>query len=374
MGNEYLMRASKAKNDEFYTQYDDVERELDCYVEFDHDVFRGKVVMCPCDDPRKSMFVRYFIIHFKRFGLRRLICTCRVLYDSKEVSLFEDSDVQGTRGKGLLLDVNVDTIDSILSHMDSIPCGNLVGDGDFRSAEVTALRDDSDFIITNPPFSLFHVFLCWIRSGGKKFIIMGFQDGLRQKVVFNLFLSGGIWLGNTFGGREFTTPSGEKKKVNNVYWFTNVRHADLTERLECHTMEENRKKFAGVVGKEYAYVKYDNYDAIEIPSIDMIPSDYDGLMGVPLNFMDKWNPKQFSIIGICKPWGGMATKRYARQRQINTDGKSIMCKKLNDSAVIRVDGEVRKNTYYVLDGIKYISLYGRILIRRIVECDNKVES
>lgn len=323
-GNTSLSMARDAKNDEFYTQYNDIEAEMNAYVEFDPDVFRGKTVLLPCDDPEWSNFTKYFAANFERFGLKKLISTSYAMSaGSKQLTLFEqesplyDAEKHDTHGKLFILerDTNgsgrVDTDDIEFS-------GYLEGDGDFRSAEVKALRDEADIIITNPPFSLFREFLAWIMEAGKQFIIVGNQNAITYKEVFPLLRDNRIWLGNGFKGNvgffaspyEDTASSSDHRdgfiRVSGVMWFTNL---DLYKRhrpLQLDTMEHNlkfNKKLRRKLEKTYGkleYPHYDNYDAIEVPFTECIPSDYDGVMGVPITFMDKYNPEQFEIVAFRK--------------------------------------------------------------------------
>lgn len=295
-GNGNLIAARRAKNDEFYTRYVDIEAEIGAYVEYDPNVFRGGTVLLPCDDPDRSNFTRYFMDNFSRFGLRKLISTS---YEA------------GGHGKLFVLS-------------QSMPCGGiharLDGDGDFRSEEVTRLRDEADFIVTNPPFSLFHEFIGWVTSAGKRFIIMGNKNALAYREVFPLLKRNLMWVGYTSlnGGRWMILPedmpasSGKAHADGNgdmvlnvpgVCWFTNVEHGRRHEPLRLDTMKHNlernerlRRKLLADYGR-LEYPRYDNFDAIEVPFVDAIPSDYDGLMGVPITFMDKYNPEQFEIVG-----------------------------------------------------------------------------
>ena len=320
--NSNLGAAKRAKNDEFYTQYSDIEAEMNAYVEFNPDVFRGKTILLPCDDPEWSNFTKYFAANFERFGLKKLISTSYAMSaGSKQLTLFEqesplyDAEKHDTHGKLFILerDTNgsgrVDTDDIEFS-------GYLEGDGDFRSAEVTALRDEADVIITNPPFSLFREFLAWILEAGKQFIIVGNQNAITYKEVFPLLRDNRIWLGNGFKGNvgffaspyEDTASSSDHRdgfiRVSGIMWFTNLdlykRHQQLQLDTMAHNLKFNKKlkkKFEKDYGK-LEYPHYDNYDAIEVPFTECIPSDSDGVMGVPITFMDKYNPEQFEIVGL----------------------------------------------------------------------------
>ena len=320
MANESLSAAKAAKNDEFYTQYYDIEREINAYLEFDSDVFRGKTVLLPCDDPEWSNFTLYFAQHFQTLGLKKLISTSYAPESKKyktpyQPSLFEqdapqfDPNKTSVRGKIFVLDHDIDGDGRIDFH--DLEWRYLDGDGDFRSDEVTRLRDEADIIVTNPPFSLFREFLAWIVEANKKFVIIGNMNALTYREVFPLIKDNKIWLGNGFhNGNAFFRPVGEREyasgvkddstglvKFRNCCWFTNLDHGRRHQPLSLMTMEENimYSKHKDIRGKGYAH--YDNYDAIEVPYTDAIPSDYDGAMGVPITFLDKYCPDQFEILG-----------------------------------------------------------------------------
>ena len=324
--NANLRSAKKTKNDEFYTQYRDIESEINAYVEFNPDVFRDKTVLLPCDDPEWSNFTKYFAANFERFGLKKLISTSYAKgAGNRQLTLFElesphyDEKLHETRGKLFTLTRDRDgsgTIDT-----DDIEfSGYLEGDGDFRSAEVRKLRDEADIIITNPPFSLFKEFLAWIIEGKKRFIIIGSKNAITYKEVFPLLRDNKIWLGPDFPGgnaffriapedaREFASGVYDEAtglvKFRNVGWFTNIDHGKRHEMLQLDTMAHNlkfNKKLKKKLNEDFGvldYPHYDNYDAIEVPLTECIPSDYDGMMGVPISFMDKYNPDQFKILGL----------------------------------------------------------------------------
>ena len=326
-GNKSLKEAKRNKNDEFYTQYSDIEAEMNAYVEYKHDVFRDKTILCPCDDPEWSEFTRYFAANFERFGLKKLICTSYAKSASnKQITLFEqesplfDADKHETHGK--IFTVTRDKDGSGRIDTDDVEfSGYLEGDGDFRSEEVTKLRNEADVIVTNPAFSLFREFIAWIMEADKQFIVIGNQNAITYKEIFPLIKENKIWLGyNTGGSRKgnsmyFIVPNDYENKFVEVRngtkymqvtgkWFTNIdlykRHQNLLLDTMAHNLKFNKKlkkKFEKDYGKiEYPY--YDNYDAIEVPFTDAIPSDYDGVMGVPITFLDKYNPEQFEIIGL----------------------------------------------------------------------------
>lgn len=316
-GNARLSAAKVIQNDEFYTQYYDIETEMNAYVEYYPNVFRDKTILLPCDDPEWSNFTKYFVANFKRFGLKKLISTSYAKgVGNKQITLFEkdsdlfDEDKHELNGKLFTLTNNLNDLEF---------SGYLKGDGDFRSEEVKQLRDESDIIITNPPFSLFREFLPWIMDADKKFIIMGNKNAITYKEVFPLLKDNKMWVGSTSlnGGRWMIMPSNieiksDKAKINErgetiinvpgVCWFANIDHGKRHQPLLLDTMEHNlkynkklRKKLEDYGTQIYPY--YDNYDALEVPFIEAIPSDYKEIMGVPVTFLDKYNPDQFEIIG-----------------------------------------------------------------------------
>ena len=320
--NTSLSAAKAAKNDEFYTQYSDIEAEMNAYIEYNHDVFRDKTILLPCDDPEWSNFTKYFAANFKYLGLKKLISTSYAKgAGNKQLTLFEqesplfDAAKHDTHGKLFTLTRERGDADEV--RFD----GYLNGDGDFRSEEVRALRDEADVIITNPPFSMFREFLAWIIGGRKQFVILGNMNAITYKEVFPLLQHNEVWLGYSIhsGDRKFNVPDnypleaagcgidddGRKYiRVKGVRWFTNIDHGGRHEWLLLDTMAHNlkfnrklKKKFEADFGK-LEYPTYDNYDAIEVPFTECIPSDYDGVMGVPITFMDKYNPEQFKILGL----------------------------------------------------------------------------
>lgn len=322
MGNANLTEAKRAKNDEFYTQYADIEAEMNAYCEYDHDVFRGKTILCPCDDPEWSNFTRYFAANFTRLGLRKLISTSYAKgAANRQPTLFElespqyDAGKHETRGRIYTLTSDMNRNGSI--DIDDLKWDYLQGDGDFRSEEVTQLRDEADFIITNPAFSTLRFFISWILDGDKKFIIIGNQNAITYKEVFPLLRDNRIWLGPGFPGGaayfkspyEDTATSSQHRegyiRVSGVCWFTNVDHGLRHQPLKLDTMAHNLKYNRKLKKKLESYgtdmyPMYDNYNAIEVPYTDAIPSDYMGVMGVPITFLDKYCPEQFEIVGARK--------------------------------------------------------------------------
>jgi hypothetical protein len=324
MINSKLTEAKRAKNDEFYTQYHDIEKEITAYLEYNPDVFRGKTVLLPCDDPEWSNFTKYFAQNFERFGLKKLISTSYAVNSKKfkigyQPTLFETSDSQYDKIKtfknGKIFTLTHDKTGDRKVNVDDLDWHYLEGDGDFRSAEIIKLRDESDIIITNPPFSLFSEFLAWIIDAGKEFVIISNLNAITYKEIFPLIKNDNIWLGNGFqaGNAYFSTPYAKEYgegvynpetglvKFRNVCWFTNLDHGRRHKPLPLMTMADNLmySKHKKIRGKE-SYDYYDNYDAIEIPYTDAIPSDYKGVMGVPVSFLNKYSPEQFEIIGMCE--------------------------------------------------------------------------
>jgi hypothetical protein len=333
MANRNLTEAQRVKNDEFYTQYPDIEKEISAYLEFNPDVFRGKTVLLPCDDPEWSNFTKYFAQNFERFGLKKLISTSYAV-ESKtykgvyQPTLFETSapyyDKVKTVKNGKIFTLSHDRTGDHKVNVDDLEWYYLAGDGDFRSAEIKKLRDEADLIITNPPFSLFREFLAWIVEVDKQFVIIGNMNAITYKGVFPLIKGNKLWLGATGNGNDmvFAVPAGsevaegDKQKaarlgyvgdytrLGNSCWFTNLDHGRRHQPLPLMTMADNLKysRHKEIKGKQ-AYDRYYNYDAIEVPFTDAIPSDYDGAMGVPISFLDKYNPEQFEIIGSSRELG-----------------------------------------------------------------------
>jgi hypothetical protein len=394
--NSNMSAARSAKNDEFYTQWADIEREMNAYLEFDPDVFRDKVVLLPCDDPEWSNFTKFFALHFVDYGLKKLISTSYAA-DSKpadikyEPSLFESGaaqfDTAKTRANGKMFilereDINGDGVVDI----EDLRWQYLEGDGDFRSAEVTALRDEADIVITNPPFSLFRQFVAWLIGGDVKFAIIGSSNAVTTKDFFAHVRAGKLWRGRGFhaGNAYFATPTstdGYAKgvydessglvKFRNVSWYTNLDHGRRHEALQLMTMAENRKYSKHREVKEVGYRQMDNYDAIDVPFTDAIPSDYDGLMGVPTSFLDKYNPDQFEIVSLTQTWSDVSTKTYPSQTLVSPDGRRKAVSALNSGPAFAIPGPIKGATYYEIPGAEptdpttyYTSAYKRLLIRK----------
>jgi hypothetical protein len=322
MANENLGDAKKAKNDEFYTQYHDIEKEMNAYLDFNKDVFRGKTVLLPCDDPEWSNFTKYFSQNFTKLGLKKLISTSYSLNSKPEnldlePTLFElespKYDATKSYENGRILVLDSDTNGDGVINFEDLEWSYLEGNGDFASAEVTALRDEADIVVTNPPFSLFRDFLAWLFIGNKDFVILGNMNAVTYKEVFPLIQGNLMWLGATrhgVGSMWFVVSENAPEKtgqkvengvmlqtVGNSAWFTTLDHGRRHEPLQLMTEEDNiRYGRTGVKG--VGYQKYDNYDAIEVPYTESIPRDYEGVMGVPISFLSKYNPDQFELLGL----------------------------------------------------------------------------
>lgn len=315
-----LGNARKNKNDEFYTQFSDIQKEMNAYLEYDPNVFKNKTILLPADDPEWSNFTKFFAQNFERFGLKKLISTSYA-YESKKItepyqlSLFESEspkfDKDKTKVKGKIFVLDKDENKSGKIDIEDLEWDYLEGDGDFRSDEVKKLRDESDIIITNPPFSLFREFVNWILEKDKKFIIIGHQNATSYKEIFPLIKDNKIWLGKGFDGGathfinkyydDYAT-AGEHKdgmiRVSGVVWFTNIDHGRRHQPLQLMTMKDNLKFSKHKEILENGYQKYENFDAIDVSFTDAIPSDYKGVMGVPITFLNKYNPDQFVILGF----------------------------------------------------------------------------
>lgn len=352
MANSNLTNAKKAKNDEFYTQYHDIEKEMNAYLEFDPDVFRNKTILLPCDDPEWSNFTKYFAQNFDRFGIKKLISTSYA-FNSKHIqgtyqpSLFETEDPQYDESKtttnGKIFTLSRDKNKNGKIDVNDLEWKYLEGDGDFRSDEIKKLRAEADIIITNPPFSLFREFLAWITEASKQFVIIGNMNAITYKEVFPLIKNNEMWIGNGFhaGNAYFATEPNRDYadgvfdknsglvKFRNCCWFTNLDHGRRHQPLQLMTMADNRKFNKQVQKSQTAYQTYDNYDAIEVPFTNAIPSDYDGFMGVPISFLDKYSPEQFEIMGMDfevkqglmaslekKDWNGKIDRGYIKGQRL----------------------------------------------------------
>lgn len=322
MANSNLNKAKKAKQDEFYTQWIDIEKEMNAYLEFNPNVFRGKTILLPCDDPEWSNFTKYFALRFTTLGIKKLISTSYApnsnsngAFYNPQPSLFDDIKYDENKdlekGKIFVLE-DKDNNGDVIVNIKDIEWDYLEGDGDFRSEEITKLRDEADFVITNPPFSLFREFVTWLELGKVQFSVLGNMNAITYTEVFPLIKDNKMWLGATgMVAREYEIPKvGEVnkgqyekdsklfQKLGNTCYYTNIEHGRRHKPLNLMTMEDNKRFNSRIKSNENSYLTYDNYNAIEIPVTSGIPSDYDEIMGVPISFLDKYNPEQFEIIGI----------------------------------------------------------------------------
>jgi hypothetical protein len=355
MANKSLGAAKEAKNDEFYTRYEDIQKEIEAYLDYDPDVFRDKVVYCNCDDPFESNFFRYFVLNFKKLGLKQLITTSYKPSPiaNTQLGLFGNnkiiSETKGrpkvTANKFIINEVydfdkdgsfNLQDVAEQLKANKNNEWSPLESDGDFRSPECVELLKQSDIVVTNPPFSLFREYVKQLFDYNKKFVIIGNMNAITYKEIFPLIKDDRMWLGNGFhaGNAYFFTPNAreyasgvyDKKtglvKFRNCCWFTNLDHGRRHQPLPLMTMADNLKysKHKEIKGKE-AYDEYDNYGAIEVPFTDAIPSDYEGVMGVPVSFLEKYNPDQFEILGSNRGVDQDPNKIYGKGSYLN--GKEV---------------------------------------------------
>ena len=314
--NANLHKAKDAKNDEFYTQLTDVSKELMHYKQH----FKDKIVLCNCDDPTWSAFWKYFHLNFAELGLKKLISTH---YDREEATY----KMEYTGGDDNNIEVGVIT--------------PLEGNGDFRNQECLDLLDECDIVVTNPPFSLFREYVAVLMEHDKKFLIIGSQNAITYKEFFPLLRDDKVWIGCN-GVKEFVQPDGSIKKFGNICWYTNLDVAKRHEKL--------------ILWKTYnsnEYPTYDNYDAINVDKITNIPIDYDGVMGVPITFLDKYNPEQFEIIGLGIANLGLECGVRPYKPHHKKYRKEVQHK-----------GQVDGDLYMVDDNDHPVVPYARILIRK----------
>jgi hypothetical protein len=393
VANENLGAAKKAKFDEFYTQYHDIEKEMNAYLDYNEDVFRDKTVLLPCDDPEWSNFTKYFAQNFERLGLKKLISTSYAP-DSKpqelnlQLALFEIQspkyDKVKARANGKIYTLTRDTTGDAKVNFEDLEWEYLKGDGDFRSDEVTALRDEADVVITNPPFSLFRGFLGWAMAQDRKIVILGNMNAITYKEVFPLIMGKQLWLGPSIssGDREFRVPDsyplnaagwrvdeqGQKfLRIKGIRWFTNLDHGRRHQPLTLMSEGENIKFSKHKEVKSIGYQRYDNYDAIEVPFTDAIPSDFKGVMGVPITFLDKYNPDQFEILGATQRGCHDLvpdTKKYDDYWEVKPGGEPTGSSggKTNENA--NLEGNDGKKNYFInKSGHVVQSAYQRIFIK-----------
>lgn len=381
MANIKLVEAKRAKFDEFYTQYRDIEKEVSAYIEYNPHVFRDKTILLPCDDPEWSNFTKYFAQNFEKFGLKKLISTSYAVESKSykngyQPTLFETSDPQYDEKKttcnGKIFTLTRDRTGDRRIDVDDLEWHYLAGDGDFRNAEIKKLRDESDLIITNPPFSLFREFISWVMWLDKQFLIIGNKNCVTYKEVFPLFKDNKMWSGRTewSGGLWFETKNlddvdkvigGKNMKNVPAIWLTNIDHGRRHQPIPLMTMADNLRysKHKEIKGKQ-AYDVYDNYHAIEVPFADAIPSDYDGVMGVPISFLDKYSPEQFEIIGSDAYDGSPPIKNYPTKEKV-VNGKRMKSNTGTMGCVIREEN-FGSGTYFDV-GYPVRAVYKRIFIR-----------
>lgn len=358
--NSNLQKAKNTKQDEFYTQLNDIENEMKHYINH----FKGKVVLCNCDDPYESNFFKYFAMNFNYLGLKKLISTCYINspIQGQQLSLLEVEEIENQFGNGKhpykveiteVTDENKDgaldlsDVEYLLKNKKNI-LTPLDGDGDFRSDECIELLKQADIVVTNPPFSLFREYVAQLVKYEKKLLILGSVNAITYKEIFKLIKENQLWLGNNNGHMEFIIPDYYKSRTTgyreengikycsfgNICWFTNLDYAKRHELLTLY------KKYNP---KEYHY--YDNYDAINVNKILDIPLNYEGIIGTPITFLDKYNPEQFEILGIMdrQNSSGLRTKKY-------TSKDTPKYNDLNARGVIEVNGKLK-------------AMYARIIIK-----------
>lgn len=358
MANNNLNSAKNTKNDEFYTQFSDIQKEIEAYIEYNKDTFRGKVIYCNCDDPFESNFFRYFVLNFRRLGLKSLITTSYKPSPvaNTQLGLFgDDKTLEPEKGRPKITankfvinevgDINGDGSFSVQDIAEQLRANKhnewqpLKGDGDFRSTECIELLKQSDIVVTNPPFSLFREYMSQLFEHNKRFLVIGNMNAITYKEIFPMIKANKLWLGNNArvnGGAMFyeipeaianpdqvrevkVNEQGRKvyiTRVQGVRWYTNLDHGRRHQPLSLMTMSDNLKFNKKMQGKT-AYDQYDNYDAIDVPYVDAIPSDYDGVMGVPISFMDKYSSEQFEILGANRGIGQDPDGIYGRSTYVN---------------------------------------------------------
>jgi len=364
--NSNLTNAKRVKNDEFFTQYYDIEKEINAYLEYNPNLFKNKIVLCPCDDPEWSNFTKYFAQNFERLKLKKLISTSYAFaskgikgkylittFERKNKN-FEEKKVE-IKGKNFTLEKDI-TGDNHIDIAD-LDYKYLDGDGDFRGEEVTKLRNEADFIITNPPFSLIREFLSWILEGEKQFLVIGNLNTITYKEVFPLIKNNKVWLGDNKSskGNSMTFKDIFNNNVDVASkWFTNIDHGRRHQELPLMTMGDNLKYNNKMKGKK-SYENYDNYNAIEISFTNTIPSDYKGIMGVPISFLDKYNPEQFEILGMCE---NVDLYRLKKKVYTTSECKEAYLKKFGKSGTydLNASGVVTRNNIQE-------KVYQRILIK-----------
>lgn len=358
MANERFDNAKRNKNDEFYTRLEDIERELVHYKDF----FKGKTIFCNCDDPRISNFFKYFALNFNEFGLKKIISTC---YKNQDVDLFTQNDCE----KAVYIEYTGNPNDPTSTDFSTIEVKELKGDGDFRSQECIELLKQADIVVTNPPFSLFREYVGQLIKYDKKFIIIGHQNAISYKEIFALIKENKLWLGYGFKGGaahfinthyEDYAAAGDHKegmiRVSGVVWFTNI---DIKKRHEEVVLYKNYSP--------EEFPNYENYDAINVDKSTDIPMDYDGVIGVPITFLDKYSPDQFEIIGLGIV-GSCEFKNERRMEILDKNGIPTGKYTINAKGTLyrkHLDSDTKPAAFKDCEtGELYQSIYARILIKR----------
>ena len=358
MANERFDNAKRNKNDEFYTRLEDIEKELGHYKDY----FKDKTILCNCDDPRISNFFKYFALNFNNYGIKKIISTC---YKNQDVDLFTQNDCE----KAVYIEYTGNPDDPTSTDFSTIEVKQLKGDGDFRSQECIELLKQADIIVTNPPFSLFREYVAQLIKYDKKFIIVGQQNAISYKEIFALIKENRIWLGYGFKGgaahfinkhyEDYATAGDHKEgmiRVSGVVWFTNLDIKKRHEELVLYKTYSNAE-----------FPHYENYDAINVDKSTDIPMDYDGIVGVPITFLDKYSPDQFEIVGL----GIVGSCEFTNERRMEIlDKNGLPTGKFTINAkgtLYRKHLESDKKPAAFKDcetGELYQSIYARILIKR----------
>lgn len=401
MANKNLTNAKKVKNDEFYTQFSDIQKEVESYLEYDPNTFIGKVVYSNCDDPFESNFFRYFVLNFKRLGLKRLITTSYKPSPvaNTQLGLFgDDKTLTKVKGRSKITankfiinevgDIDGDgsfTLEDIAKQLRTNKNNEwtpLEGDGDFRSDECVELLKQSDIVVTNPPFSLFREYVKQIFDYNKKLVIIGNMNAITYKEIFPLIKADKLWLGATGNGSDmvFAVPNGieisegdrqkaarlgyvgDYTRLGNSCWFTNLDHGRRHKPLPLMTKADIIK-----FSTKKPFAKYDNYNALEVSFVKNIPDDYDGIMGVPISFLDKYNPEQFEILGATQRGCHDEvpdTKKYDEYWEVRQGGQKTGSSggKTNENANL-VGNDGKKNYFINKEGRVIQSAYQRIFIK-----------
>lgn len=349
MAPAHLHKARAVKNDEFYTQPEDVTRGMAQFTDRDPDVFRGKTVLLPCDDPEWSAFTQHFLDNFHKYGLVRLIST----------SYARPTEIMGEQPRGRVLDTT--TGDQSWTYLD--------GDGDFRTPEVTRYRDQADMIITNPPFSQINDFMGWAAGADVDLAVVAPVTALGYRGVFPHILSGRVWVGGAAyrAPSRFLLPDSQGVKDVLSVWLTSIasnprEHAPIPLR----TMAENRALADGKRSARFLYRDYVNCPAMEVPRVEWIPDDYDGLMGVPLSFLQKHSLCQFELVGITiqhDPWFTAHGKKYGQQRCYR-DGELVRVRDHLDKGGVFIHNPEVGEYYADVLGVPHVATFMRVIIRR----------